>query len=163
MAMDLKGVFFVPFHSHFLAVSRSTIFWCSGSLSCFLNFEPFFCTLGLYNLFISSLLKFTQCPLTYTFFPSLSIRLAKNSFTKAAQRGPLCSPSDCHPLFSSISAKWEISFLNPLSAMKPLSFKLLSIKAFALSEAKFLALSVHCSTLASFVSLFLFLDSSTVC
>ena len=162
-AMDLKGVFFVPFHSPFPAVSRSTIFWCSGSFSYFLNFEPSFCTLRLNNPFIPSLLKSNHCPLTYTFFPSFSTRLAKNSFTKAAQPGSLCSPSDCHPLFSNISAKGEISLLNPLSVMKPLSFKLLSIRVIALSEIKFLTLSFLCSALALSAPLFLFLDSSTVC
>ena len=121
-----------------------------------MNFEPSFCTPRLYNLCISSLLKSTQFPLTNTFFPSLSTRLAKNSFTKAAQPGSLCSPSDCHSLFSIISAKGEISFLNLLSAMKPLSFKLLSIRASTLSEIKLLTLSLLCFASVSSVPLFYF-------
>ena len=107
----IKG-FLCPFHFPFPAVSWSTIFWYFGSFSCLLNFEPSFCTFRLNNLFIFSLLKSIHCPLTYTFFPTSSTILAKHSFTNAVQLRSLCSPSDCHPLFSSISKKGDISFLK---------------------------------------------------
>ena len=126
--MDLKGFIFVPFYSPFLAVRRSTIFWCSVSLSCFLNFDPSLYTPRLNNLLISSPLKSIHCPLTYTLFHSLSTIFAKNSLTKEAHSGSLCSARDFHSLFSTISAKGEIIFLNPLSAMKPLFFNFLPSK-----------------------------------
>ena len=47
--------------------------------------------------------------------------------------------------------------------MKPLSFKLLSIRVAAFFEIKFLALSFICSALVSSAPFFLFLDSSPVC
>ena len=82
---------------------------------------------------------------------------ANNSLTREAQPGSLCSPSDCHPLFSSTYAKGELAFSNPLSAMKPFSFKLSSIKVAAFYETKFLAMSFLFSAPGSLVPLFFFL------
>ena len=163
LALDSYKVFFVAFHFPFLAVSKSTIFWYSGSFNSLLNFDPSFYTFRLSNSFIISLLKSIQFPLTYTFFPFSSTMLAKNSFTHVAHLGALCSPSDFHPLFSSISEKGEMSLLNALSTLKPISFRLFSIKLEALSEIKILTLSFLCSVSVSSAPLFFFLYSSSSC
>ena len=115
---ELYKVFFVAFYFPFPAVSKSTIFWYSGSFNNLLNFDPSFCTFRLNNSFIVYLLKSIHFPLTYTLFPFSSTMLAKNYLTHAPQPGALCWPSDYHPFFSSILEKGDMSLLNPLSTVK---------------------------------------------
>ena len=56
-----------------------------------------------------------------------------------------------------------MSLLNPLSTMKPLSFKFFSHKTKALSEMKSLTFPFLCYVLASLAPFFLFLVSSVGC